>query len=270
MESALDWHSAKALLEWQIELGADEAIGDTPLDRFALAKEEAEKPAPPKASTKTPVPPTVHVVPEVDAVQVARDAAAGAGSLDALRDAIAGFDHCALKRGARNLVFGEGHASARVLVLGEAPNRDEDREGRPFVGPTGTLLDRMLGAIDLDRTAQTPDRAVYVTNVLPWRPPQNHHADAEAHDIALMVPFVARHIELLDPEFIILMCNMACRAGWKKQGVSRLRGTWGDAFGRPALAMTHPAYLLKNPIAKRDAWQDLLSLKARLQGESIS
>jgi DNA polymerase len=255
MESALDWHSALALLDWQVELGADEAIGDEPVDRFAVAEEPRTKP-------DTPAPVQIVQRKEIDAVEVARQAATGAASLDALREAIAGYDHCTLKRGAKSLVFADGNPAARVLILGEAPGREEDREGRPFVGRAGQLLDRMLAAIDLDRTADTPESAVYITNVLPWRPPQNR--DPEAEEIAMMLPFVQKHIELVNPDLIVLMGNIACRAGLGKQGILRLRGTWTEAFGRPALPMTHPAYLLRQPHAKREAWADLLSLKARL------
>ncbi len=254
MESALDWHSALALLDWQVELGADEAIGDEPVDRFAVAEDVA----------KTPPSAPVHIVErkEIDAVEVARQSATAATDLSGLKDAIAAFEHCELKRGARSLVFADGNPAARVLILGEAPGRDEDREGRPFVGRAGQLLDRMLAAIGLDRSAGDAASAVYITNVLPWRPPQNR--DPEAEEIAMMLPFVQKHIELAAPDLIVLMGNIACRAALGKQGILRLRGTWTTAFGKPALPMTHPAYLLRTPSAKREAWADLLSLKARL------
>ncbi|WP_375689128.1 uracil-DNA glycosylase family protein [Pseudooceanicola sp. LIPI14-2-Ac024] len=257
MDSGMDWYYAKAVLEWQVELGATEAILDAPIDRFELPKSQA-RPAPGAAAAPAPVP----RAPEIDAVEVARAAAQGAGNLTELEAAMAAYDHCELKRGARNLVFSDGHASARVMIIGEAPGRDEDRIGKPFVGRAGQLLDRMLAAIGLDRTAEAREQAVYITNVLPWRPPQNR--DPEATEIAMMLPFVQRHVDLVNPDFVVLMGNISCQAGLGQRGILKLRGTWAEAYGRPALPMTHPAYLLRQPQAKREAWADLLSLKARL------
>lgn len=280
--NALDWHAARALLEWQIELGATEAIHDDPVDRFAIAKREAEaaKTNPEggqnaqttgrrsqsgAGDTPRRSPPSAPPVePKIDAIALARTAAAGAADLDQLRQAMMDFDHCGFKRGARSLVFGDGNPAARLLILTEAPNRDEDREGRPFVGPAGQLLDRMLAAIDMDRMADTLDRAVYITNVLPWRPP--HTLDPTADECAMMLPFVQRHIELIDPEVIILMGNLSCYAALSKSGIRRLRGTWATAFGRPAMPMTHPGDLLRSPQDKRAAWSDLLAVKSRLRG----
>ena len=260
MESALDWHTAKALLEWQVELGATEAILDAPVDRFALQKTQPKAPAPSLAPQPEP-PRERH---EVDAVEVARDAAGRAGTLEALRQAMADYDHCDLKLGARSLVFCDGNPAARVMIVGEAPGRDEDRTGKPFVGRAGQLLDRMLAAIGLDRTSDRAESAVYITNVLPWRPPQNR--DPEAVEIAMMLPFVQKHVELVNPDFVVLMGNISCQAGLGVRGILKLRGTWAEAYGRPALPMTHPAYLLRQPQAKREAWADLLSLRARLDG----
>jgi DNA polymerase len=176
MESALEFHTALAWLEWQVDLGADEAICDGPLNRYELPETSPTKAA--KASMAMPAP---VAEPEVDPVAEAKAAAKSAGSLDALRAAMESFDHCDLKKGARNTVFCDGVAGARLMVIGEAPGRDEDREGRPFVGRAGQLLDRMLGAIDLSRS-----ESVYITNVLPWRPPQNR--DPEPEEIAMMLP----------------------------------------------------------------------------------
>lgn len=255
MESSIDAQTARAQLDWQIELGATDAILDAPVDRRAL---------PPRAPwlEKTKVKgaePIASSVAGDDPVSAARAAAENAESLDALRDSLQAFGLCDLKKGARNLVFSDGVAGARVMIIGEAPGRDEDREGRPFVGRAGQLLDRMLAAIDLSR-----DQSVYITNVLPWRPPQNR--DPQAGEIAMMRPFLERHVELAAPDMIVLMGNISCDAVLGRRGILRLRGHWSDALGRPVLPMVHPAYLLRTPAAKRDAWSDLLSLKARLRG----
>ncbi|MCV6586172.1 MAG: uracil-DNA glycosylase [Marinibacterium sp.] len=257
MDTQLDSWTALALLDWQVELGADEAICDQPVDRYALAAEARKVKAKPAAApAQTPM-----VAPQVDPVAEARAMAAGAGSLEALRAALADFDHCDLKKGARSLVFADGVPGARVMIIGEAPGRDEDREGRPFVGRAGQLLDRMLAPIGLGRAADR-DSAVYITNVLPWRPPQNR--DPKPDEIAMMMPFLERHVALADPDVIVLMGNISCQAVLGKRGITRLRGIWTQAMGKPVLPMFHPAYLLRNPAAKREAWADLLSLSARL------
>lgn len=258
MESALGFHDLKALLEWQIELGVSEAIGDVPVNRYEIA----ERPAP----VAQPLPETPAQPIASDPVGEARALAQGAASLEALRAAMAAFEHCELKRGARNLVFADGHQGARVMIIGEAPGRDEDREGRPFVGRAGQLLDKMLAAIGLDRAAGPPEKAVYITNVLPWRPPQNR--DPTSEEIAMLLPFVQRHVDLVGPDLLVLMGNISCQAGLGRRGITRLRGQWAEAYGRPCLPMFHPAYLLRSPHAKREAWADLLALQARLRDGS--
>lgn len=263
---AMDSRTALALLEWQIELGADEAIGDAPVDRYAPPPEA--RPAPTPALTPEPARGAAAVQappadPGADPVAVARALAAGAGDLEALAAAQAGFEHCELKRGARSFVFADGRPEARVMILGEAPGRDEDREGRPFVGRAGQLLDRMLASIGLARDAAIAERAVYIANVLPWRPPQNRAPEPD--EIAMMLPFVERHIALAEPEVLVLMGNIACQAMLGRKGITRLRGQWTRALERPALPMFHPAYLLRNPAAKREAWADLLALDAWLK-----
>lgn len=253
MESALDYHTARALLDWQIELGATDAIGDAPVDRYALpdTTPKAKKPAAAQAAPPKPV--------KVDPVAVAKSVAQGARSLDQLRAAMAAFDHCELKRGARQLVFADGTPGARVMIIGEAPGREEDREGKPFVGRAGQLLDRMLAAIDLSR-----DQNVYITNVLPWRPPQNR--DPKPEEIGMMKPFLERHVALAKPEVLVIMGNISCQAVLGKRGITRLRGQWDQALNLPVIPMFHPAYLLRQPQMKRQAWADLLELKARLEG----
>lgn len=239
-------------LRWQVELGADECICDAPVDRYGLEVQAKPAVAKPRAAAPAPV-----AVPEVDVVAEARRAANGAGDLEALRTALEAYPHCDLKKGARNLVFADGAAGAQVMIVGEAPGRDEDREGRPFVGRAGQLLDRMLAAIDLSR-----EDSVYITNVLPWRPPQNR--DPSPEEIAMMKPFLTRHIALAKPQVLVIMGNVSCQALMGKRGISRLRGTWSEAAGVAAMPMFHPAYLLRNPNFKREAWADLLELKAKL------
>ena len=195
----------------------------------------------------------------------AADLAAGCGDLAALRAAIDGFEGSALRHGARNLVFADGDPAARVMVIGEAPGREEDRAGLPFVGRSGQLLDRMLAAIGLSRTAADPAAAAYITNVLPWRPPQNR--DPSSDEAALLLPFLHRHIALAAPEVLLLLGSPAARAVLgTADGVTRLRGRWHDWRGVPAIATFHPAALLRDGDKKRLAWADLLLLKARLDG----
>ena len=254
MES-VDFHTARALLEWQIELGADECIGDDPVDRYELPVKQI-KPKQPEAKphlTKGPV-----RLAERDAVAEAQAAARAAGTLDELRAALEAFDLCDLKKGARNMVFCDGIAGAPVMIVGEAPGVEEDRQGKPFVGASGQLLDRMFAAIGMGRTQA--DAPIYITNTLPWRPP--HNRDPKPEEIAMMLPFLIRHIQLAEPKVLVLMGNWACQALLSKRGITRLRGTWTQAVDKPALPMFHPAYLLRNPAAKRDAWADLLNLKA--------
>ncbi len=259
-----DWHAARAALAWQVEAGVDEACGDVPVNRYELSAETPRAAARSDAVAATTAP-VVGMAGQVsvDPVAAATAAAAGADTLDDLRAALAGFELCELKRGARNTVFADGNPAARVLVLGEAPGAEEDREGRPFVGRAGQLLDRMFAAIGLSRTSPDREAALYITNVLPWRPPGNR--DPEPAEIAMLRPFVERHIALIDPEVIVVMGNTPLYALTGGKGILRARGTWTGALGKPLLPMAHPAYLLRNPAAKREAWADLLSLQARLK-----
>ncbi|UWR23077.1 uracil-DNA glycosylase family protein [Sulfitobacter sp. S190] len=257
MEST-DFHTAKALLDWQIELGADECMSDAPINRYELPDKLAK---PKKAAAEKP-----HLTrgpvdeQKIDPVAVASQAAASAATLEELRAAMQAFDLCSLKKGARNMVFSDGMAGAPVMIIGEAPGREEDRIGKPFVGAAGQLLDRMFAAIDMGREhAEAP---IYITNTLPWRPPQNR--DPKPEEIAMMKPFLLRHIELADPKAVVIMGNWACQALLGKRGITRLRGIWTTAVDKPALPMCHPAYLLRNPAAKKEAWADLLSLRAAI------
>lgn len=268
----------RALLDWHIEAGADEAIGDQPVDRFAAYAEAAPPVVAPVAGS--PVAPgqlaeqlAGHITgrPEPgplqsrdSAVQTAQETAAAAGSLDELRAAFEAFDGCPLKETATNFVFADGAPGARLMLIGEAPGAEEDRQGLPFVGPAGQLLDRMLASIDLDRTQ------AYITNILPWRPPGNRNpTDAE---IAACLPFLERHIALAEPEILVFVGGTAAKTLLKRsEGIMRLRGKWmkyEPATGGPvtARALLHPAYLLRQPAQKRETWRDLLEIKQRLAG----
>lgn len=254
---ALDAETALALLQWQAELGADEPCLDAPLDRY---DQPAPAPAPGPAAP-APRPPDTAL----DLAAQAEAMAAAATSLAELAAAQEAFDGIELKKGARNFCFADGNPSARVMIIGEAPGEEEDNQGRPFVGRAGQLLDRMFAAIGLSREAVDAERALYITNVLTWRPPGNRRP--EPAEIAVMLPFLRRHVELAQPEVVVLMGNTPCMAALNRQGILKLRGTWTEAFGLPALPMTHPSYLLRTPAAKREAWADLLSLAARLDGQ---
>lgn len=262
-----DWQASLAALAWQFDLGVDEVIGNAPVDRYDLpetTRPAAATPIPPRPVQVTEAP--AKVTPDqtlAQAVEAAKTAAARASSLPELQQALATFDLCELKRGARNTVFSDGSPAARVLILGEAPGREEDIEGRPFVGAAGQMLDRMFAAIGLSRSSQDPSAALYITNVMPWRAPGNR--DPEPDEIAMMRPFVERHITLMNPEVIVALGNIPLLALTGQKGIMRVRGTWGTAFGKAMLPMVHPAYLLRNPLAKREAWADLLSLQARLR-----
>ena len=260
MDSQIDFHQAKALLEWQLEMGADEAICEKPQNRFEMP-DVAPKVRTPAAAIK-PVPARAPPPDPNLPMLAARAAADGANSLADLNAAMAAFDHCELKRGAKTTVFADGNPAARVMVIGEAPGRDEDIQGKPFVGRAGQLLDKMFSAIGLSRADLDAQSALYMANILPWRPPQNR--DPLPAEISMMLPFVKRHVALAQPDILVLMGNISCQALLGKKGITRLRGHWTDAVDLPVLPMFHPAFLLRNPIAKRDAWHDLLMIKARL------
>ncbi|MBV8537709.1 MAG: uracil-DNA glycosylase [Alphaproteobacteria bacterium] len=250
-------------------MGADEAIGETPVDRFAVrpatvaAPVAASAPAAEIRRPQTAAPPPAANVAMTAAVASARALAAAATTVAELEAAVAGFDGCALKATATRLAFADGNPKAKVMFIGEAPGADEDRQGKPFVGVSGQLLDRMLGWINLDRSS------AYVTNILFWRPPGNRPPTTA--EIAACLPFVERHIELVAPQILVLVGGASAKALLNTQeGIMRLRGRWFE-FTRPglprpipAIATFHPAYLLRTPGQKRQAWQDLLAIKRRL------
>lgn len=254
--------AALAALAWQLEMGADIAVSDAPVNRY----EAPPAPKLPKMGAGSNIQPVsaAPVIPQIEetAPDIARIMAGRCTTLDELRNAMAVFDHCALKKGARNLVFSDGNPEARVMIVGEAPGRDEDVQGKPFVGRAGQFLDRMFATIGLSRTG-SGDEGLYITNVLPWRPPQNR--DPSPDEIAMLLPFLERHIALIQPEVLVLMGNTACKALLGRSGITRMRGQWTEAANLPALPMFHPAGVLRDPMKKRGCWSDLLSLQARLR-----
>jgi DNA polymerase len=250
-----------ALLRWYIAMGADEAIGAEPNDRFAAPAPAvgAFTPAPPRPRLD-PIP---IAIPEAGLVAV--PAAAAARTLEELGAAVAAFEGCALKRTATNTVFADGTAPAPLMIIGEAPGAEEDRLGLPFVGRSGQLLDRMLAAIGCDRK-----RNAYITNVLFWRPPGNRKPTSE--ETAACLPFVWRHIALVAPRVVMLCGGTATAALLAQQdGITRLRGRWfpltvpGLDRTVPAIATYHPSFLLRSPARKGEAWRDLLSVQSKLE-----
>ncbi len=276
--------AALAALAWQIAAGADEAIGAEVVDHFSRsagaaeavrskrpaveAAEAARARAPQREAARTPdgqqgfweAAPT-ELRSGSDAVATARRLAAGARNVEELRAALAGFDGCPLKQTATNLVFADGNPQARYMIVGEAPGPQEDRQGIPFVGPSGKLLDAMLAAIGLDR------ESVYITNMLFWRPPGNRTPTAA--EIATCLPFTERHIELVAPDYLMMVGGSSAKSLLgRSEGILKLRGRWfhyqspGMAAPIPALATLHQAYLLRQPAQKRLAWRDFLSFRA--------
>ncbi len=253
-----DFYSDLAALDWQVDLGADECIGEAPVNRFE-AKAEKPKPA--------PAPEPVLVAPaQPDMAAQAAGIAAGCASLEELRAAISAFEGCELKLGAKNTVFADGNPTAKLMIVGEAPGRDEDAQGLPFVGQAGQLLDKMFAAIGRSRKAEAADEAFYITNVLPWRPPQNR--DPSPDEIAMLRPFLDRHIELVQPDVLVLMGNTACKALLEApRGITSLRGKWHEVGRVPAMPMFHPAALLRDATKKKPSWNDLLAIRQKLKSD---
>jgi uracil-DNA glycosylase len=263
--------TVQQLLAFYLEAGVDCALGDEPIDRLAdpeLAPAPRTTVAHQPIPRAAPLPPPVAapradvtVAPEV-AINSAREAARTAPTLEALRQLLENFDGCALRHTATRLVFADGNPEARVMFVGEAPGRDEDIEGLPFVGRSGKLLDRMIAAIGLDRSK------AYIANVIPWRPPGNRTPTPQETQICL--PFIQRQIELVNPDVLVTLGNPSTQALLQtREGIMRARGKWLD-YGTGtrtirAIATFHPAYLLRSPSYKRMSWQDLRAIAKVLE-----
>ena len=263
--------AARELLAFYAEAGVDTPLGEVAADR--LSARQIESAAPANAEPSAPVRAELRAAPATPvsadstpaapeiAVMAARGAARSAVSLDALRDILSKFEGCALRTTAKQLVFADGNPQARVMFVGEAPGREEDLEGLPFVGRSGKLLDLMMAAIGLDRTG------AYITNIIPWRPPGNRTPTPQESQICL--PFIQRQIELANPDILVCLGGPASQTLLGiKEGIKRTRGRWftfhtGTREIR-AIATFHPAYLLRSPLEKRFAWRDFLAIKKAL------
>ncbi len=251
-----------SLLKWYGDIGVDAAIDDQPINRYDAKEVAPTAPAPESVERRL----TPKATPSVGQTSSnnSKEIAAQCNSLDELRHAIENFTGCALRETAKNTVFADGNPDAPVMFVGEAPGRDEDIQGLPFVGAAGKLLDKMLEAINRDRTS------AYISNILNWRPPGNR--TPTPNEALTCLPFIRRHIQLAKPRVIVLLGSTAAKHLLNTNtGIMRLRGKWTevmlDDYGEqtiPALPTLHPAYLLRQPAHKRLAWQDYLSLQERL------
>jgi uracil-DNA glycosylase len=266
----------RQLLAFYLEAGVDCALGEEPVDRLAdpppaaaVVVSAAREVAAPRTLAPAPmaIPAPRDAAPSPDAaIASAREAARTAPSLEVLRELLDKFDGCALKHTATRLVFADGNPQARVMFVGEAPGRDEDIEGLPFVGRSGKLLDRMMAAIGLDR------KTAYIANVIPWRPPGNRTPTPQETQICL--PFIQRQIELVNPDVLVTLGNPSTQTLLStREGIMRTRGKWFDydtgSRKIRAIATFHPAYLLRSPSYKRMSWQDLRAIAKALEQAGV-
>jgi len=275
MNQTIAREDLESLLRWYVDQGIDEAIGEDAIDRFAAP---APQPTPLPVQQRAPAAPTpIRPAPAAPAsprgpvpiespqlVEDARALAQRCNSVEELEAAVRAFEGCALKRTAKNTVFADGVAGSPVMVVGEAPGADEDRLGKPFVGVSGQLMDRMFDAIGMSR-----ERDLYITNILFWRPPGNRTPTLAEQ--AVCMAFTRRHIELARPKVLVLAGGTAAKSVLDTtEGIMRLRGKWtnlslDDGSAVPTLPTFHPAYLLRTPASKRQSWLDLLSLDKKLR-----
>jgi DNA polymerase len=259
------------LLAFYLEAGVDCALAEEPVNRLAepdvppaaLVRESAPARTVREAPAAIPAVPRSEIAPAPEAaIASARDAARTAPTLEALRALLENFEGCALKHTATRLVFADGNPEARIMFVGEAPGREEDIEGLPFVGRSGKLLDRMIAAIGLDRSK------AYIANVIPWRPPGNRTPTPQETQICL--PFIQRQIELVNPDVLVTLGNPSTQTLLStRDGIMKTRGKWFDYDTGTrtirAMATFHPAYLLRSPSYKRMSWQDLRAIAKALE-----
>lgn len=263
--------SAYEILQWYVDHGVSEVLAAEPVNRLQPPPTFADLKGIAPAPIAAPVPVSDikgSAIAKVEALKLA----AGAQTLDELKAVIASFDGLAIRKTATNMVFADGNPKAPVMIIGEAPGADEDREGKPFVGVSGQLMDKMLAAIGLNRHAEDPAKAVYISNILNWRPPGNRTPSPIEIDICL--PFIERHIALVKPKLVVFMGGVATKALLgTDDGITKLRGKWmpyvpltAEIGGVeiPCLPTFHPSFLLRTPLKKRESWKDMLLLSERL------
>lgn len=267
----------QAALNWLVDQGVDCLLQDEAADRTAVPERLAPMPA---VSAAMPMPQAASPASAAaylgisDARAEAVKLACGAQTLEELREALAGFDGLAVKKTATQMVFSDGNPAAHVMLVGEAPGAEEDRQGKPFVGESGQLLDKIFKCIGLDRRSEDPETSLYISNILNWRPPGNRTpAPAE---VEISLPFIERHIQLVRPRVLILCGGVSAKGLLgREEGISRLRKVWHDYIPKspefgvckpiPALATYHPSYLLRTPAQKKLVWSDMLEIAQKIK-----
>lgn len=259
-------------LQWYLDHGVDEALGDDPVERTKMperpkAAEEVQA-VPASAPVNMNTPSQADLRGAAESKKQALELVQGVNTLDELKVVIEKFDGLAIKKTATNMVFADGNPKANVMLVGEAPGADEDRQGKPFVGASGQLLDVILSHIGLDRGAEVPEESIYISNIVNWRPPGNRTPTQAEMDISSV--FIQKHIALIQPKILILCGGIAGKTLLKSNdSISKLRGQWHDydCGGQmiPTIATYHPAYLLRTPAQKGKVWQDMIYCKQRLK-----
>lgn len=257
-------------LQWYLDHGVDEVVGDDAVDRTKMPELVKSEPEPVlnEPSTITPMSNPADLRGAAESKKQALELVSNVQTLDELKEAIREFDGLAIKKTAMNMVFADGNPDANVMLVGEAPGADEDRQGKPFVGQSGQLLDVILSHIGLDRHAKDAQESVYISNIVNWRPPGNRTPSQSEMDISSV--FIRKHIALIQPKLLILCGGISAKTLLKRdESISKLRGRWHDyeCEGKviPAIATYHPAYLLRTPAQKGKVWQDMLDCKKRMK-----
>lgn len=273
MDSATRQEALTAL-QWYVDHGVDIVLGDESIDRTAIIEQPSSILQMPTVQSLEQPQQQAAFLGTSDALKEAIAAAKRATTLEELREEIANFEGISIKKTASNLVFADGNPKASVMMIGEAPETDEDRNGKPFMGANGQLLDNILTCIGLDRNAEDPEKSVYLSNILNWRPPGNRTPTAA--EIELSLPFIERHIQITNPKVLVLFGGVAAKSLLgSTQSISKLRRAQheystinqelkSELTAIPCIATYHPSYLLRTPAQKKHVWADALNLHKKL------